>query len=149
MGLFSNEERERELESQIKDLMKDIAVLNKELSPLRTLKSREDKLTKDIAKLNEQLAELKLKTKIEKEDIEHLVKMKLEKNDLEFEKKVVALEKTKDKEISKVREEYRDKTEQQLDKRGSEMKEMYSEVLTRLPSVTAHIGDPTHGNDRS
>ena len=51
----------------------------------------------------------------------------------------------KNKEIAKVKDEYRDKVEEQLETRAKETKEMYNEILKRLPDVNVKLrGEVIH-----
>ncbi|MGH7239668.1 MAG: hypothetical protein ACREHG_06335 [Candidatus Saccharimonadales bacterium] len=108
----------------------------------RRLRDQETELTamkRERSTLKQELEDLKLKKKIEEEDIKHMVKMKIEQQDIEYEKKALALQREKDEEVAKVKDSYRDKVELQLEKRGSEIKEMYNEILQRLPNITANL----------
>lgn len=106
-----------------------------------------DELTDEISdlkekkiKLEDEVRQLKLEHKIAEEDIKHMIAMKEERLDLEHEKKIVALQKDMDKQIMDIKEKYRDKVEKQLEKESGNMKEMYGQILARLPNVTAHFG---------
>lgn len=100
-----------------------------------------DDLKKDIKRLEtekrelkEELADLKLKKKLENEDIKHMVKINNERKEIELEKEKVKLEREKASEIAAVKDGYRDKTEAQLEKQLTGMREMYAEILERLPN---------------
>lgn len=86
---------------------------------------------------------LSQKKQMEDEMVAHKLKMREESVKLDADKRVSESErksaKQKDDGIAKVKDEYRDKLENQLEKRGDEMKEMYSEILTRLPDVNLAI----------
>lgn len=88
--------------------------------------------------LKEQVADLKLKRKIEEEDIKHMVKINAERKDIELEKSTIQLEKEKAREIAEVKDGYRDKTEKQLEKQLTDMKNMYGEILQRLPNYNVN-----------
>jgi len=92
--------------------------------------------------LEQDILDLKEEKRRETINIEHATKIILEKNEIEFAKKVAAVKEEKATEIAKVKDEYRDKIEKQLDARGSEMKEMYTDVLTKLTSVTGTVHTP-------
>ena len=89
---------------------------------------------------NKQLSQTK---QMEEEMVAHKLKMREESVTLDADKRVSEAErkaaKEKDDGIAKVKDKYRDKLENQLEKRGDEMKEMYSEILTRLPDVNLAI----------
>lgn len=106
------------------------------------LKDTEDEcisLRKERNLLKQEVEDLKLKRKIEEEDIKHMIKIKDESLELEFKKKEVELISQKDKEVAAIKDTYRDKIEQQLNKRGDELKGMYGEILARLPNITANL----------
>ena len=58
-----------------------------------------EELRKDRAQLKQEVEDLKLKKKIEEEDIKHMVKMKMERLDLEHQKKVQETERVKESQI--------------------------------------------------
>ena len=110
------------------------------------LESRIVQLMDEKYSLEERVDGLKLENKklstkrqIEEEQIAHKIKMREEQVDLNFEKRVAKIEGEKQKAIAKVKDDYRDKTEKQLEKRGDELKKMYSEILMRLPDVSMAI----------
>jgi len=84
--------------------------------------------------LKEEVADLKLKKKMEEEDIKHMIKIDRERKDIEIEKEKLKLEGEKASAIAEVKDTYRDKTEAQLEKQLGNMKDMYGEILTRLPN---------------
>lgn len=94
------------------------------------------------SKKNIKIAEMDADRKMHDEKMEHLVKIKIESLEIEHDKKVVALERSEATAIAKVKDEYRDKSEERLEKRNEELKGMYSEVLERLPNLNAsmHLG---------
>ena len=91
-------------------------------------------LEREKRQLKEDLAELKLKKKLEEEDIKHMVKINNERKDIELEKEKIKLTQKSNDEIAKVKDRYRDKTEAQLEKQLVNMKGMYGEILERLPN---------------
>jgi hypothetical protein len=93
----------------------------------------------EIPKLKKELAELKLKKEMEERDIKHLVKLKEEKLDIEHKKKELDLkDKFKDKEM-KLQTDYHDKVVGQIDSFRAEMKEVYTEIMKRLPNVNMEM----------
>jgi len=84
--------------------------------------------------LKEQVADLQLKKKIEEEDIKHMIKIDRERKDIELEKERVKLQGAQFKAIGSIKDQYRDKTEEQLEKQLDMMKGMYGEILERLPN---------------
>ena len=86
---------------------------------------------------------LKQTRQMEDEMIAHKLKMREEVVQLDADKRVSKAERKaaadKDDGIATVKDKYRDKLENQLEKRGDEMKEMYGKILKRLPDVTMAI----------
>lgn len=98
-------------------------------------KTHVDNLKAKISSLKDELENLKLDATIERRDIEHLVKVKEEKSALANERKVIELEREKEKEVREIREEYARKLQDYLEQRGDDMKDMYTQVLDRLPNI--------------
>ena len=127
MGIFGflTEKRlavkERELEKVKNELGAAEVVLGKSNAEVRSLK--------------EQIEDLKLKKKIEEEDIKHLVKIKIEQNEIEFQRKVMEQDRVKEAEIGRVKQEYADKLQVRLELEVKNIKDMYGEVLRRLPEI--------------
>lgn len=121
------------------------------------LKTRTEKLEKELEKLRverldlkDEVGDLKLKKKVEEEDIKHMVKMKEERLDLEHQKKTAKLgaefasknanaELEKQQAIGEVKDKYRDKAEAVLEKQVNDMKDMYGQILERLPNVAVKL----------
>lgn len=110
-----------------------------EASELSGLRNERDCLEKEVRALKREVEDLKLKRKIEDEDIKHMVRMKEERLDLEHQKKEAELERQKHEAIAEVKDKYRDKTENQLEKRAEDLKGMYAEILKRLPDVNVRL----------
>lgn len=113
---------------------------------LKELKKEKAKLEKDVETLNGTIERLKRdareaehKRKLEDEETRHLIKLREEKLELDFDRKNMEREKAKVDAIAKVREEYRDKIEKGLEARGKELREMYGEILARLPNVNVML----------
>jgi 3-hydroxyisobutyrate dehydrogenase-like beta-hydroxyacid dehydrogenase len=102
------------------------------------LKKVIETLEKDKKGLKEEVGDLKLKKKMEEEDIKHMVKIDRERKDIELEKEKIKLEGEQAKAIAKVKDEYRDKTEAQLKEQLGGMKDMYGEILGRLPNYNVN-----------
>jgi hypothetical protein len=120
------------LKTEIKELEEKLEASVKDASQTRT----------ELRIVTDQLADLKLKKKIEEEDIKHMVKMKEERNEVENEKKLLEMEREKDKAIADAKDKFRDKLESFLQEQVKDTKDMYGEILQRLPDVTAHFGTP-------
>jgi len=80
---------------------------------------------------------------ISDEMVAHKLKMREESVTMDADKRIGEAErkaaKDRDDGIAKVKDKYRDKLENQLEKRGDEMKEMYGQILKRLPDVNMEI----------
>ena len=105
-----------------------------EVSKNDELKADIKRLNKEKRELKEELADLRLKKKLEDEDIKHMVKINNERKAIELEKEKIKLERKGAEEVAKVKDAYRDKTEEQLEKQLTGMREMYAEILERLPN---------------
>ena len=88
----------------------------------------------DKKALKERVEDLRLKKKMEEEDIKHMVKIDRERKDISIQKEKLKLEGEQVTAIAKVKDEYRDKTEAQLEKQLGNMRDMYGEILERLPN---------------
>jgi len=97
-----------------------------------------DSLSKERLQLKEELEDIKLKKKMEEEDIKHMVKINNERKEIELEKERVKLEREKALEVAQVKDEYRDKTEKQLENQLTNLKGMYGEILQRLPNYNVN-----------
>lgn len=121
----------------------------KKIAKLETTKNdleiEVEKLKEEAAKAKEELAEVKHKKKMEDEDIKHMVKMSKEAGEIDLKKKVMDCEKEKAEAIAVVKDEYRDKMEERLQGEVNNMKEMYGQILERLPNVTARLKGDVNG----
>jgi len=104
-----------------------------------------EKLKEEATSAKEELAEVKHKKKMEDEDIKHMVKMSKEAGVIELKKKEMECEQAKDKAVAEVKDEYRDKMEDRLQTEVTNMKEMYGQILERLPNVTARLKGDING----
>ena len=125
------------------ELLKNKENLESEIKRLK--EQKEDlKIQTDARELESEIIELKKKIellknqkKIEEEDIKHMVKMAEERNAINLEKKIMENDKAKASEIAAVKDKYRDKLEERLQKEVEGIKEMYGQILERLPNVSA------------
>ena len=90
-------------------------------------------------KLKDDIADLRQKKKMEDENIRHLVKIKEESLDIAHERKTVELERKQQDAIATVKDKYREKQESTLQKQIEDGKQMYSEILARLPNVNVRL----------
>ena len=105
----------------------------------KSLEVERFELEKSVRSLNKKLGELESKKKIEEEELKHMVKIANEKRDLEFLKKEVEIQKSADAKVYGVREEYQKKVESNLQKQIQDTKEMYAQILKRLPDVNVRL----------
>lgn len=116
------------------------------------LKDERDKLEDNLHTLGAEHKKLKLTKKIEEEEVAHKLKMREEEVDLKYEKRAHEIKATSDeavaknlaecdKKVGEVKDTYRDKVEATLEKRSDELREMYTEILERLPEVSVNVGD--------
>lgn len=103
------------------------------------LKGEIKKLERDIRSAKDDLADTKHEKKMSDEDIKHMVKMAKEKDELVLQRKIMDAEAEKDAAIATVKDEYRDKMEERLQNEVKGIKEMYGQILERLPNVTARL----------
>ena len=103
------------------------------------LKKEIKKLETDIRKAKDDLADTKHEKKMSDEDIKHMVKIAKEKDELTLKRKIMDVESEKEKAIAEVKDTYRDKMEERLQKEVEGIKEMYGQILERLPNVTARL----------
>lgn len=112
---------------------------SKKVEELERLKAEIETLRDEKQKAKEELAQVKHEKKMEEEDIKHMVRLKEERLEVEKDKAMAKMERERDEAIAKVKDEYRDKMEQRLQEEVKGIKAMYSEVLARLPNVTAKL----------
>jgi biopolymer transport protein ExbB/TolQ len=98
-----------------------------------------ESLEKEVQDLKKELDQLKSKKKIEEEEIKHLVKIKDEKREIEFQKKEMEIQKDADSKVMKVKQDYQDKIESNLQKQIEDTKQMYAEILQRLPNIAVRL----------
>lgn len=108
-------------------------------SEKKELERKNESLREDRMRLREEVEDLKLKKKISDEDIKHMVKMKTESMELEFKKREVEADGKRAKEIAEVKDDYQGKMETQLANETKNIKEMYGQILERLPNVNAKL----------
>ena len=95
------------------------------------------KLEDDVIRLEKDISKLKSLKKVEEEELKHMMKILKERDEIALEKKIMANDKSKAKAIADVKDTYRDKMEERLETEVQSIKEMYSQILERLPNVSA------------
>ena len=113
--------------------------LNKLEGEKKALEIVIESLRSDVREAKDDLADTKHERKMSDEDIKHMVKIAKEKDALTLQKKVMDCDSEKEKAIAKVKDEYRDKMEERLQKEVEGIKEMYGQILERLPNVNARL----------
>jgi hypothetical protein len=106
---------------------------------IEKLQTECDKFFKERLEVKTELEDLKLKRKTEEEDIKHMVRMKEERMAVDLERTTIELERQKDTAIAAVKDKYRNKVEEQLTKRGDDLKTMYGQILERLPNINVKM----------
>ncbi len=99
------------------------------------LKSDKEVLEDNIWELKKEVEQLKLTKKTEEENLKHMIKITEEKNEIRFEKKVILNDKEKWMAIEGIKDTYRDKLETRLNTEVDNIREMYSQILERLPNI--------------
>ena len=92
-----------------------------------------------ILQLKKELEELKIQKTMEEREIKHLVKLKEEKLDVENQKKVLDLEKQYSDKLLELQKIYHEKQLADLDLARKEMKEVYTEIMKRLPNIQTRL----------
>jgi seryl-tRNA synthetase len=125
----------------------------------RDLEGQVAGLIKEKRELTEKLEELKLKKRLEQEEIAHMqrineerLKQELEQEKLklqrEHQEKITNLEEKTMKEINKSLVDFHSKMEKRFGDELANLKEVYGLLMQRLPNVnmeiTKHIGDPVN-----
>lgn len=122
---YFNDRRHKAAISRIAELEASVGELTRQRNNLRD----------EVQEASVSLAALKHQNKMEQEDIKHMVRMKEERLEVEFEQKAMDIRAECAKEISNVKDIYRDKMEENLAGQIDRMERMYGEVLSRLPNI--------------
>jgi myosin heavy subunit len=141
---ISERNKRVQVETEVLDLKEK---LNKAETKISTLSLSQDeieiqkqtikRLEKERKSLTEEVERLKLKKKMEDEDIKHMIKINKERNELEMDKRIMEITSNADNRVGQIKDEYRDKMEIDLRKQNEKMADMYSQILERLPNVSA------------
>jgi len=115
-------------------------MFNKKIkADLAFLEVKKTNLEKELRRVKDELADTKHKKKLEEEDIKHMVKMSKEANEIKLQKSIMDKEKEKQEAIAAVKDTYRDKMEERLQTEVTNIKEMYSDILERLPNINVKM----------
>ena len=115
-------------------------------SDVKDLQMEYEKTSKALRTVKEELEDLKLKKRLEQEEIKHMVKINEERKDSEVAKKVIEMEKEYNAKINKFREEQtaalltltkelHGKLEGRFNVELGNLKEIYQALMARLPNV--------------
>ena len=94
---------------------------------------------KNADRLKDDIEELKHKKEREIKDIEHLVKIAQEKRDIELEKAKAKMEVDFQKRVTEVNDKFHEKIEGRFKEEMNNIKEIYAEIIKRLPNVNMAI----------
>lgn len=106
---------------------------------LREVLNNSEDGKKTVEALKTELAELKLKKRIEEEEIKHLVKMKEEKQLIEGQKKEIELQKLFQKKEMELQSTYHEKVLKTIEESRKESRELYTQIMNRLPNVNVEM----------
>lgn len=98
-----------------------------------------EELNQEVEVLKVTVKDLELKKRLEEEEIKHLVKMKEEKQLIELQKKEITLQQEFTKKEMELQTKYHDKVLTTIDESRKESKELYTEIMKRLPNVNVDI----------
>ena len=126
--MFNFKKRNEELEQKCDDLIGEKSRLKESMSDLKS-----------------EVKQLKQDRKIEEEDIKHMIKMREEAVEVEKQKFEMTCERKKDTEVAAVKDEHRDKLEALLQNQIKDGKELYTEILARLPSINVRMKGDVNG----
>jgi hypothetical protein len=104
-----------------------------------TLEGENETLRQQIAEAKGQLADLKATKQAEENEIKHGLKMERERMDLEKQKHEAKCEREKESAIALVKDQYRDKMENELREQIKRGESLYKEILGRLPDVNVKL----------
>ena len=113
--------------------------MTKLVTKVAKLKEEKEYLQDQIYQLRRTLEDVKTKNKREEEDIKHMIKMAEEANEIKYQKRAMTNDKEKWEGIETVKDKYRDKLEVRLQKEVEGIKEMYSQILERLPNINGKL----------
>lgn len=108
-------------------------------SSIEDLLEEKIQLKDSVVELRGKLKEVQQDKKLEEEDIKHMIKMREEAFEVDKQKFELKCEREKDAAIAKVKDDHRDKLEELLHGQIKDGKELYSEILSRLPNVNVRL----------
>lgn len=93
----------------------------------------------EVRRLKEEIEDLKMKKRVEEQELQHLVKMKEEKQGIESTKKELELQKafqTKEMDLAK---KYHEDMVARFVKEQENLNQIYTKIMERLPNVNLEI----------
>lgn len=120
-------------------------LVEQSLEKENTIFSLGKQIDKIQSKKKIEIDEMKADRKLHDQELKHLVKIKTESLEIVHDKKVVELMREKNEEVAKIRDEYRDKIEKNLEGRIDELKEQTDKVMQFIPKVESMVSI-TQGN---
>ncbi len=123
------ETEKMELRAQVEKLKKHETELERKVETLA-----ENRRT-----LKEQVEDLKLEAKTSEEDIRHMMKKKEELLKIKAREETMTIKEDCAEKIAAAKVEYQDKVIELIGKQKDEFREMYKEILDRLPNVNAML----------
>lgn len=103
-----------------------------------SLKQAQD-LRSEKASLEHRIRELEHKKELEEKELTHLVKMKEEKQFIEAQKKEIELQKKFNEKEMALQTEYHKKNLDIISKEHADIKEIYKQIMERLPNVNVEV----------
>lgn len=114
---------------------------------LEQVQQEYEKTLKALRTTKEELEDLKLKKRLEQEEITHMVRLNEEKLKMEvdqektrlnkeFEEKIVAFRKEQTEELLKIHTELFSKLEGRMNTEVGNLKEIYTALMARIPNVS-------------
>ena len=103
------------------------------------LKAQIKTLRQERLSLKTQVEDLKLSKKITEEDIKHMVRIKEERLKLEFQKKEMNIRAETANEVAAAKSVYQDKLILNVEGQKDDIKEMYGQILERLPDINVKM----------
>ena len=110
------------------------------LEQIESMEKARDSLETKIRNLTTEKKQLAQDNKIALEDIQHMTRLKEERLEIDKERFEVKTLATKDGEVLKIKNDYRTKLEKHLEDSRKDLREMYSEILARLPNINVKLG---------
>lgn len=106
---------------------------------VESLEAERNKLRDERDTAQSELTKFQATKKMEEEEIKHGLKMEQERAKLEKLQHEAKVAKERDEAIGKVKDQYRDKMETELLRQIADGKDLYKQILARLPDVNVKL----------